>query len=84
MNVILNTEEAHVVMTLVTSQVLDHVADLSEGGREKVRAWRRDRDLGKTALDEFTEALNTAVGNYIDENTRRMMRTRGKLKVREV
>lgn len=81
MNVILNTEEAHVVMTLVTSQVLDHVGDLSEAGREKVRAWRRERDLGNPDLDEFTEALNAAVGNYIDESTRRMMRTRGKVKV---
>jgi hypothetical protein len=83
MNVILNTEEAHVVLTLVTSQILDHVPDLSEAGREKVRAWRRDHDLGKSDLDHFTEALNAAVGNYIDEHTRRMMRTRGKVKARE-
>lgn len=81
MNVILNTDEAHVVLTLVTSQVLDHVSELSDGAREGVRAWRRDHNLGTTSLDEFTERLNEAVGNFVDERTRRMMRQRGKLKV---
>jgi hypothetical protein len=81
MNVILNTDEAHVVMTLVTSQVLDHLPELSPEARERIRAWRREHDLGTSGLDEFTERLNEAVGNLIDERTRRMMRQRGKVKV---
>jgi hypothetical protein len=81
MNVILNTEEVHAVLSLVTSSVIDHV-DLSEETKEKVRAWRRDRTMGTPELDEFTEVLNEAVGNFIDERTRRMLRQRGKVKVR--
>jgi hypothetical protein len=81
MNVVLNTEEAHTVLSLVTAQVLDHV-DLSEEAREEVRRWRRERELGTVKLDEFSEQLNEAIGTYIDERTRRMVRQRGKLKVR--
>ena len=82
MNVILNTDESHVVLSLVTSTVLDHV-ELSEEAKEQIRAWRTERAPGTIPLDEFTESLNEAVGNFIDERTRRMMRQRGKLKVRE-
>ncbi|MQC18137.1 MAG: hypothetical protein DWG80_03565 [Chloroflexi bacterium] len=80
MNVVLNTDEAHVVLALVTSTVLDHV-ELSEDAKEKIRAWRTARGPGLIALDGFTEDLNEAVGNFIDQRTRRMMRQRGKLKV---
>ena len=80
MNVILNTEEAHVVLSLVTSSVLDHV-DISDEAKERIRDWRRDHGLPSSELDEFTERLNEAVGNFIDERTRRMMRQRGKIKV---
>lgn len=80
MNVVLNTEEAHAVLSLVTSSVLDHV-DISEEAKEKVRVWRRDHTIGTVELDGFTERLNEAVGNFIDERTRRMMRQRGKVKV---
>lgn len=81
MNVILNTEEAHVVLSLVTSSVLDHV-DLSDEAKERIRGWRRDHGLGSSGLDEVTERMNDAIGNYIDERTRRMMRQRGKVKVK--
>jgi len=80
MNVVLNTDEAHVVLALVTSTVLDHV-ELSEDSKEKIRAWRTARAPGAVPLDGFTENLNDAVGNFIDDRTRRMMRQRGKLKV---
>ncbi|MSQ42422.1 MAG: hypothetical protein EXR65_05240 [Dehalococcoidia bacterium] len=82
MNVVLNTDEGHVVMTMVTAQVLDHVA-LSEAGRSAVREWRRGLAPGTVPLDGFTERLNLAIGNFIDERTTRMMRLRGKVKVRE-
>jgi hypothetical protein len=81
MNVILNTHEAHVVLTLVTSVVLDHV-ELSPAARDQVREWRRERALETAGLDEFTVDLNEAIGNYIDERTQRMMRVRGKVKTR--
>lgn len=81
MNVVLNTEEAHVVLSLVTSSVLDHV-DLSDETKDQIREWRREHALASSDLDGFTERLNEAIGNFIDERTRRMMRQRGKLKVR--
>ena len=82
MNVVMNTDEAHVVLSLVTSQILDHL-QMSEEGREVVKTWRRSHNLGSSDLDEFAIELNEAVGNFIDENTRRMVRQRGKLKVQE-
>ncbi len=82
MNVVLNTEEANAVLALVTAQVLDHV-EISLAAKQAIRDWRRDHAPGTIPLDGFTASLNTALGNFIDERTSRMMRTRGKLKVRE-
>ena len=81
MNIVLNTDEALAVLTLVTAQVLDHV-ELSDAGKQAIRDWRRDRAPGTTPLDEFTVHVNEALGNFIDERTTRMMRTRGTLKVK--
>lgn len=81
MNVILNTDEAQAVLTLVSAQVLDHV-ELSGEAKEAIREWRRSIGVNAPELDEFTGALNLAIGNYIDERTTRMMRTRGQLKVK--
>ncbi|MSQ29468.1 MAG: hypothetical protein EXR68_03140 [Dehalococcoidia bacterium] len=83
MNVILNTDEVHAVLTLVSAQVIDHV-ELSEAGRKLIRDWRRDHAMDTVDLDELTGAVNVALGNYIDERTTRMMRIRGALKVKKV
>jgi hypothetical protein len=80
MNVVLNTEEVHGVMTLVTSHVIDH-AGLSPKAVEAIRGWRRERDDGTTGLDEFSETMNEAIGTHIDERTTRMLRKRGKIRV---
>ncbi len=80
MNVVLNTEEVHGVLTLVTSYVIDS-AGLSPKAVETIRGWRRERDDSTTGLDEFTETLNVAIGNFIDERTTRMLRRRGKIRV---
>lgn len=80
MNVVLNTEEVHGVLTLVTSHVIDN-AGLSLKAIETIRGWRRERDDGTTGLDDFTETLNVAIGNQIDERTTRMLRKRGKVRV---
>lgn len=82
MNVVLNTEEANAVMSIVTAQLIDQ-AGLTEAGKKAIREWRRDLAPGTAPLDEFAARLNTAIGNFIDERTTRMMRTRGQLKVRE-
>lgn len=79
MNVVLNTEEANTVMSLVTAQLIDQ-AGLTEAGKKAIREWRRDLAPGTIPLDGFTLRLNTAIGNFIDERTTRMMRTRGQVK----
>ena len=83
LNVILNSDEAHAVLSLVSAQVLDHV-ELSEAGRKAIRDWRRAHDIGRAGLDDFTESINVAIGNYIDEHTTRMMRIRGAMKVKGI
>ena len=83
MNVILNTDEVHAVLTLVSAQVIDHV-ELSEAGRKLIRDWRRDHAMDTADLDELTGEVNVALGNHIDERTTRMMRIRGALKVKKV
>jgi len=79
MNVVLNTEEANTVMSLVTAQLIDQ-GGLTEAGKKTIREWRRDLTPGMLPLDAFTLRLNTAIGNFIDERTSRMMRTRGQVK----
>ncbi len=80
MNVILNVDEVHAVLTLVTAQVLDNV-ELSDGAREAIRAWRREHDLGTQGLDEYGATFNAALGTYIDEQTTRYLRKRGSMRV---
>ena len=80
MNVVLNTDDANAVMSLVTAQLIDQ-AGLTEAGKKAVRDWRRQLAPGAFPLDAFTERLNLAVGNFIDERTRRLIRVRGSLKV---
>ncbi len=80
MNVILNIDEVHTVLTLVTSQVLDHV-DLSDDAKEAVRSWRHDRALGNADLDEFAAVFNEAIGNHLDDRTTRFLRRRGSLRI---
>ncbi len=80
MNVILNTDEAHALLTLVSANVLDNVP-LSDEGKRRIREWRRAHDPGTVGLDEFTLRLNEQVGNFIDERTTRYVRKRGKVRI---
>ena len=82
MNVVLNTDEANVVMSVITAQLIDQ-AGLSEAAKKAVREWRRDLAPGTIPLDGLTLRINTAIGNFIDERTTRMMRTRGQIKTVE-
>ena len=82
MNVVLNTDEAHLLLTLISSQLIDF-ADLSPEGQKAVQDWRRVRSPGSSELDALTLVVNERLGNHIDERTTRMMRTKGKIKVSE-
>lgn len=76
MQVILETDEAHAVMTLVISQILDQV-DLSDEGRAVLRRWRSDRNDGTAELADLTVSLNEALGTVLDERTTRLIRRKG-------
>jgi DNA-binding PadR family transcriptional regulator len=77
MRVILESDEAWSLMMLVVAQVLDQV-ELSEEGREAVRRWRSEHADGTEAMHELAEAMNEALGNYLDEQTRRLIRRKGR------
>jgi len=75
--VILETDEAWSLMTLIVSQIIDH-GSISSEGKAAIRRWRSDRALGTVEMDDLALALNEALGNVIDEKTTRMIRRRGR------
>jgi methyl-accepting chemotaxis protein len=77
MQVILETDEAWSIMSLVVSQVLDQV-DLSEEAKEKVRRWRGDHIDGTAEMAELTVSMNETIGSVLDERTTRLIRRKGR------
>ncbi len=77
MRLILEADEAWSIMMLVVSQVLDNV-ELSEKGRAAVRKWRSERADGTEKMNALAEELNEALGNVIDERTRKLIRRKGR------
>ena len=76
MQVILETDEAHAIMTLVVSQVLDQV-ELSDEARAVLRRWRSDRGEGTAELADLTVSLNESLGTVLDDRTTRLIRRKG-------
>ena len=77
MRLILDADEAWSIMTLTVSQVLDGT-ELSDDGRAAVRKWRSDRADGTEAMNVLAEEMNEALGNIIDERTRKLIRRKGR------
>lgn len=77
MQVILETDEAWSLMSIITSYVIDH-GGVSQDGKSKIRRWRSDRALGTVEMDDLATAFNEALGTYLDEKTTRMIRRRGR------
>lgn len=77
MYVILETDEAWSIMTLVVSQVLDGV-QMSDKGKDAAKKWRTDRAEGSALMVGLAEALNETLGTAIDEQTSKMVRRRGR------
>ena len=77
MRLILDADEAWSIMTLTVSQVLDGAA-LSDDGRAAVRKWRSDRADGTESMNVLAEEMNEALGNIIDERTRKLIRRKGR------
>ena len=77
MQIILETDEAWSLMSVITSYVIDD-SGLSQDGKSKIRRWRNDRSLGAVEMDDLGVAVNEALGTYLDEKTTRMIRRRGR------
>ena len=77
MQIVLETDEAWALMSIITSYVVDH-SGVSQEGKAKMRRWRSDRALGTVEMDDLATAFNEALGTYLDEKTARMIRRRGR------
>jgi hypothetical protein len=73
----LETDEAWSIMTLVISQVLDG-GELTKKGEAAVREWRKDRADGTEPMAVLAEEMNEALGNVMDERTKRLLRRKGR------
>ena len=76
MRVILETDEAWSIMTLVMSQVIDQV-ELSDEGKTALRRWRTDRNDGTAEMSDLTVTMNETLGTVMDERTERLIRRKG-------
>ncbi len=76
MQLILDTDEACSIMSLIISQVLDQ-AELSDEGAAALRHWRSDRVEGTSEMAEMTVSLNEALGTSLDERTQKLIRRKG-------
>lgn len=77
MQVVLETDEAWSLMSVITSYIIDH-SGISQDGRQRIRRWRSDRALGTVEMDDLAVAMNEALGTLMDEKTTRMVRRRGR------
>jgi len=77
MQIVLETDEAWSLMSIITSYVVDH-SSVSQDGKAKMRRWRSDRALGTVEMDDLATAFNEALGTYLDEKTARTIRRRGR------
>ena len=77
MQIILETDEAWSLMSLIVSQLIDHTG-VSGDGKAALRRWRTDHAVGTVEMDDLALALNEALGNTMDEKTSRMVRRRGR------
>ena len=76
MQVILESDEAWSIMSLVVSQVIDQV-DLSDEARAALRKWRTNREDGTGEMSDLTVTMNEALGTVLDERTTRLIRRKG-------
>lgn len=77
MQIAMETDEANSLVSVITSYVIDH-AGLSQDGKARLRKWRTDRAVGSTGMAGLADAMNTALGSYIEEKTDRQLRQKGR------
>jgi len=77
MQIVIETDEAWSLMSLITSYVIDK-SGVSQEGKQAIRKWRTDRAIGTVEMDALAVALNEAMGTHIDEKTARKVHKRGR------
>lgn len=77
MQIVMEPDEANSLMSVITSYVIDH-AGLSQDGKQRVRKWRTDRPVGSPGMSGLADAMNEAIGAYIEEKTDRQVRRKGR------
>ena len=77
MQIVMETDEANSLMSVITSYVIDN-AGLSQDGKARVRKWRTDHALGSVEMETLAIAMNQALGTYLDEKTDRQIRRKGR------
>ena len=77
MQIVVETDEAWSLMSVIASHVIDN-SGASQDGKSAIRRWRNDRALGTVEMDGLAVAMNESLGTYLDEKTARMVRRRGR------
>lgn len=77
MQIVLETDEAWSLMSVITSYAIDN-SGISQEGKQRLRQWRTHRAVGTVEMDALAIAMNEAIGTYLDEKTTRMVRQKGR------
>lgn len=77
MQIILDQDEAWSLMTVTTSFVIDR-SGISADGKQRLRKWRTVRAENTVGMGELTAGMNAALGAFLDEQTNRQIRRKGR------
>jgi hypothetical protein len=77
MQIVLETDEAWSLMSLITSYVIDK-SGISQDGKQAIRKWRTDRAIGTVEMDRLAVSMNEALGTFVDEKMARKVHSRGR------
>jgi hypothetical protein len=77
MQLILDQDEAWSLMTAATSFVIDR-SGISADGKQRLRKWRTARAENTVEMAELTAGMNAALGAFLDEQTNRQIRRKGR------
>ena len=77
MQIILDQDEAWSLMTVATSFVIDR-SGISADGKQRLRKWRTVRAENTVEMGELTAGMNAALAAFLDEQTNRQIRGKGR------
>lgn len=76
MIILMEPSEAWSLMMLASAIAIDN-ADISPDGKEAIRRWRSEHRDGSEALEQLTDAINSAINGRLDAKTLRRVKMRG-------